>query len=144
MNEQQNVRLVQEAYESFGRGDIQGMLNSLSEQVEWSTPKPEGVPFGGEYRGRDAVGRFFSELTQHEEITRFEPREFIAQGDRVVALGFYSSKVKATGRIAESQWVHLFTIRNGKVAKFQEFFDTAAALIAHRKVSVPQAAAVRA
>jgi len=142
MNEQQNVRLVQQAYESFGRGDIQGLLNSLSEQVEWRTPKPEGVPFGGEYRGRDAVGRFFSELNQHEEVKRFEPREFIAQGDRVVAIGFYSSRAKATGRMAESEWVHLFTIRNGKVVKFQEFFDTAAALIAHRKASAPQAAGV--
>ena len=69
MNEQQNVKLVQQAYESFGRGDIQGVLNSLSEQVEWRVPKPEGVPFGGEYRGRDGVGRFFSELNQYEEVT---------------------------------------------------------------------------
>ena len=134
MNEQQNVALVQQAYESFGRGDIQGLLNSLSDQVEWRTPKPEGVPFGGEYRGRDEVGRFFSELSQYEEVTHFEPREFIAQGDRVVALGIYGFKAKATGRKAESEWVHLFTIRNGKVVRFQEFFDTAAALIAHRKV----------
>jgi uncharacterized protein len=133
MNEQQNVKLVQQAYESFGRGDIQAVLNSLSDQVEWRTPKTEGVPFGGEYRGREGVGRFFSELNQHEEITRFEPRDFIAQGDRVVALGFYASNVKATGRKSESEWVHLFTIRDGKVVKFQEFFDTAGAMLAHRK-----------
>jgi len=134
MNEQQNVKLVQQAYESFGRGDIQGVLNSLSEQVEWQTPKPEGVPFGGDYRGRDGVGRFFSELNRYEEVTRFEPREFIAQGDRVVALGYYESRVKATGRTADSEWVHLFTVRNGEVVKFQEFYDTAAALLAHRKM----------
>lgn len=133
MNEQQNVKLVQQAYESFGRGDIQGLLNSLSDQVEWRTPKPQGVPFGGDYRGRDQVGRFFSELNQHEEVTRFEPREFIAQGDRVVVCGSYACKARATGRTAESDWVHLFTVRNGKVVKFQEFFDTAAAMIAHQK-----------
>ena len=133
MNEQENVRLVQQAYESFGRGDIQGVLNSLSEQVEWRTPKPEGVPFGGEYRGRQGVGRFFAELNEHEQVTRFEPREFIAQGDRVVACGVYACTAKATGRKVESEWVHLFTIRNGKVVKFQEHFDTAAAVNAHRK-----------
>lgn len=142
MNEQQNVRLVQQAYESFGRGDIQGLLNSLSEKVEWRTPRIEGVPFGGDYRGRDGVGRFFSELNQHEEVTRFEPREFIAQGDRVVACGLYACTTRATGRKVESEWVHLFTIRDGKVVKFQEIFDTAAALIAHRKTATPQPAAV--
>jgi uncharacterized protein len=141
MNEQQNVKLVQQAYECFGRGDIQGVLNSLSDQVEWRTPKPEGVPFGGEYRGRDGVARFFSELSQHEEITHFEPREFVAQGDSVVVHGYYASRVKATGRKAESEWVNWFTIRNGKVVKFQQFHDTAAALVAYQKVSELQPAA---
>jgi ketosteroid isomerase-like protein len=138
MNEQENVRLVQQAYECFGRGDVQGVLNSLSEQVEWQTPKPEGVPFGGEYRGRQGVARFFADLKQHDEITRFEPREFIAQGDRVVACGVYACTVRATGRKMESEWVHLFTIRNGKVVRFQEHFDTAAAMIAYRKATTPE------
>jgi ketosteroid isomerase-like protein len=133
MNEQQNVRLIQQAYEAFGRGDIQGLLGALSEQVEWRTPKFEGAPFGGDYHGRGEVARFFSELNQHEEVTRFEPREFIAQGEKVVALGVYASTIRATGRKAESDWAHVFTIRDGKVVKMQEFFDTAVAMNAYRK-----------
>lgn len=140
MNEQQNVTLVQQSYAAFSRGDIQAIVNACSDQVEWRTPKPEGVPFGGDYRGRDQVARFFAELNQHEEITRFEPREYVAQGDRVVALGSYACKARATGRKAESDWVHVFTIRNGKIVRFQEYFDTAAALIAHRKAGAPQVA----
>lgn len=142
MNEQQNVRLVQQAYDAFKRGEIQGVLNSLSEQVEWRVPKPEGVPFGGEYRGREQVARFFSELNQYEDVTRFEPREYIAQGERVVAFGYFGCKVRATGRTAESEWVHVHTIRNGKIVKFQEFYDTAASLIAHRTAATPQRTAV--
>jgi uncharacterized protein len=142
MNEQQNVRLVQQAYEAFGRGDIQGVLGTLSEQVEWRTPKPEGAPFGGDYRGRGEVARFFSEMQQSEEVTRFEPREFIAQGDKVVALGMYASTIRSTGRKAESEWVHVFTFRDGKVVKFQEYFDTAAAVSAYRKTMPAYASSV--
>jgi uncharacterized protein len=142
MNEQENVRVVQQSYEAFSRGDIQAVLNFISEQVEWRTPKPEGMPFGGEYRGRDQVARFFWELNQHEEITRFEPREFIAQGDRVVVLGHYAAKVRSTGRMAESDWVHIFTVRNGKVVQFVEHFDTAVAMSAYRRSTTPQATAV--
>jgi ketosteroid isomerase-like protein len=144
MNEQQNARLVQQAYEAFGRGDIQGVLSTLSEQVEWRTPKPEGVPFGGEYRGRDDVARFFSELNQYEEVTRFEPREFIAQGEKVVALGTYACNIRSTGRKVESEWVHVFTIREGKVVKFQEHFDTAKAVNAYRTTTPAYSAPVSA
>ena len=142
MNEQQNVRLVQQAYEAFSRGEIQGVLNSLAEQVEWRVPKPEGVPFGGDYNGREQVARFFSDLNKYEEVTRFEPREYIAQGERVVAFGYFACKVRATGKPAQSEWVHVYTIRNGKIVKFQEYYDTAAALIAHRAAAMPQRTAV--
>jgi uncharacterized protein len=142
MNEQQNVRMVQQAYEAFSRGDIQGVLRTLSEQVEWHTPTVEGVPFGGEYRGPEEVARFFSAMNESEEITRFEPREFIAQGEKVVALGRFAATVRATGREVEGEWVHVFTIRDGKVVKFQEYFDTAMAANAYRKTTPAHASSV--
>jgi hypothetical protein len=33
------------------------------------------------------LGRFFSSLSDTQEARQFEPREFVAQDDRVVALG---------------------------------------------------------
>jgi len=128
-----NVQVVQDAYGKFTSGDIEGLLGILSEDVHWQTPEIENAPFGGTRRGLDGVGEFFALLAESEETTRFEPTEFITQGDRVVVLGKYGATVKETGRSYESDWVHVFTVRDGKILNFVEFFDNALASRAFQK-----------
>jgi ketosteroid isomerase-like protein len=41
-------------------------------------------------------------------------------------------KVKKTGKAMTSDWVHIFTIADGKVKTFREFLDTARAAEAYR------------
>ena len=60
------------------------------------------------------------------DFKRFEPRDFFADGDKVVVLGFYESVIKTTGRTFAAEWVMVFTLRDGKVARFREFTDTVA------------------
>jgi uncharacterized protein len=126
MSEQENTGLVQQAYGYFQNGDIPAVLETLSEDVEWVVPRPEGVPLGGTYNGVEEVGQFFSSLGDTQEARQFEPREFVAQDDRVVALGHYAWHVKSTGREWESDFAHVFTVHDGKVTRFQEYTDSAA------------------
>jgi uncharacterized protein len=126
MSEQENTQLVQQEYRDFQNGDIRSVLGSLSSDVEWVVPQPKGVPLGGTYHGVEEVGRFFSSLGDTQEARQFEPREFVAQGDRVVALGHYAWHVKSTGREWESDFAHVFTVHDGKVTRFQEYTDSAA------------------
>lgn len=135
MNETDNIELVKDAYQKFGSGDIEGLLNHLSDDVDWKTPNVEGADFTGERKGREAVGEFFSLLADAEEFSKFEPTEFIAQGDRVVVLGNSNATIKSTGRSAESDWVHVFKISDGKVTSFHEFFDSAAIERAYQKAT---------
>jgi hypothetical protein len=58
----------------------------------------EGVPFAGTRRGIAGVRDFFAAVSDGLDVLEFEPHEYIAQGDKVVALGRYSWRVKATGR----------------------------------------------
>ena len=126
MSEQENTALVQQAYGYFQSGDIPALLDSLSEDVEWVTTELEGVPSGGTWRGPEQVGQFFQTLGDTQEVRQLELREFVAQGDRVVTLGHYAWHVKSTGREWESDFVHVLTVRDGKVTRFQEYTDTAA------------------
>jgi uncharacterized protein len=126
MSEQENTQLVHQEYRDFQNGDIQSVLGSLSSDVEWVVPQPKGVPLGGTYHGVEEVGRFFSSLGDTQEARQFEPREFVAQDDRVVALGHYAWHVKSTGREWESDFAHVFTVHDGKVTRFQEYTDSAA------------------
>jgi uncharacterized protein len=125
-----NVAVVQETYEAVGRGDIPALLDLLADDVEWTFQGPSVIPFAGTRRGREGVAEFFSLVGGNLEFERFEPREFVAQGDTVVVLGFERSLVKPTGRTFEQEWAHVYKLRDGKVARFLAIEDTAAHAVA--------------
>ena len=79
---------------------------------------------------REQVAEFFSLIGETLKFEQFEPREFVDQGDTVVVLGYERSLVKPTGRTFENEWAHVFTLRDGKIAKFRAFEDTAAQVAA--------------
>jgi uncharacterized protein len=130
---EKNVAIVQQAYNNFKTGNIQGLLDLLSEDVRWQLPEVEGVPLAGKRTGRDEVAEFFATVASDQEVLEFEPLESVAQGDKVVSLGNYKWRVKATGREFESDFVHVFTIRNGKIVAFREHFDSAVVAAAYQK-----------
>ena len=126
MSEQDNIRLVQKAYDCFKRGKIDELINLHSEDVEWITPGPPDVMHtAGTRRGHQGIADFFSTLSAQQDIEVFEPQEFIAQEDKVVSLIKCRARVKATGKAADVSIVHVFDIKDGKVKRFREFFDTA-------------------
>ncbi len=131
MNEQENTKLVQKTYELFKSGDIETLLSIYSDDIVWQLPEMENVPFGGKRTGRENVVEFFSLVNDSLEDLQIEPTEFIAQGDKVVVLGHYSWRVKATGREFSSDWAHVCTVRDGKIVSSHEYMDTAAANRAH-------------
>src|SRR5436305_2658878 len=140
MSEQDNLQIVKDAYAAFKRGDIPAILNTLSDDVVWFLPGQISlVPVAGERRGREEVGQFFATLDENQEVKEFEPQEFIAQDEKVVVLGQYRWRVKSTGREFSSDWVHVFTLRDGKVAGFKEYYDTDACADAYRAASAQTA-----
>jgi ketosteroid isomerase-like protein len=136
MSERTNADVVQQGYEAFGRGDIPALLDLLTDDVEWTLQGPSVIPFAGTRYGREGVAEFFSALDETLEFEQFEPREFVAQGDTVVVVvvGIERSLSKATGRTIEQEWAHVNTLKDGKIAKFRAFGDTAAYVEAfHRR-----------
>jgi ketosteroid isomerase-like protein len=133
MSEQDNVAIVHQAYDNFKSGNIPALLELCADEITWQLPEMANVPFGGERRTRAGVGEFFALIDAHEEALRFEPNETVAQGDKVVSLGFYQWRVKSTGREFEGDFAHVFTIRNGKIVAFHEYTDTAACANAFTK-----------
>ena len=127
------TEIVQKAYECFGRRDINGLLDTLSDDIDWTIPEIENAPFAGARKGKAAVGEFFGQLAEGEDITHFAPNEFIADGDRVVVLGESTATVRSTGKTYSTDWVHVFTVRDDRISVFLEFFDNAAATRAFQK-----------
>ncbi len=123
----ESTQLVKDAYAAFGKGDIHTLLSLLSDDIVWKGVYGAGpqVPTSGTRRGKAAVGQFFQQLAQHVQFSQFEPREFVATGDKVVALGHYKA-LTSSQKPFEADFAMIFTIRDGHIVEFQEFTDSAA------------------
>jgi ketosteroid isomerase-like protein len=121
-----NVTQVQSLYAAFGRGDIATILAGVSLDIDWETiGRASDFPTLGPRRGASAVREFFKLVADNEEFSDFSPREFYPSQDKVFVLGSYSLTIKKTGKKVASEWVHVFTLRDGKVTRFREHTDTA-------------------
>jgi len=136
MNDEENIALIQRVYDAYKRGDLQFILMSLSEDVDWIMEGPAIVPYTGKRKGVAQVKEFFEGLagTQTDKKLTMEP--LMSQGDQVAGLGRYSATVTATGRGFDTPVAHFFTVRGGKICRFVNLADTAAIAEAYRGVAV--------
>lgn len=120
------TQVVQQAYAAFGRGDIDAILGMLTDDIEWRFLASEGVPSAGRFSGKRQVQQWFGRLAETDEILKFEPREFLEGPNHVTVLGWEQTRPRPKGRVFESEWVHVFTFRDGKVSRWIGTLDTAA------------------
>jgi len=120
-----NVDAVKAIYESFGKGDIPGILARLAPEVEWE--HDWGGPALRWYaprRGRGEVVKFFETLGDFE-FRRFEPSAFLEGGNLVAVLVHLELVVKATGKPIRDLEAHLWTFDGaGVVTRFRHLVDT--------------------
>ena len=126
MSEPQNLDIVRNVYAAFGRGDLDGVLALLDPQVSWRTPGPKDMPTAGLRRGIPEVREFFGLLLTTFDMQDFRPGEMLTQGDKVVVLGTSREGPRGTGRLVDFRWVHIFTVRDGRIAEFEEAADVSA------------------
>jgi len=117
---------VQEVYGAFGRGDVPAILNVIADEVDWEFVGSPALPYAGRRRSRKEVADFFAAIPRADTIHSFEPREFIEAGEHVTVLGWEKSTAVDTGKEFESEWIHLFTVKGGKITRWRGFFNTAA------------------
>ena len=122
------VTIVRRFYDALGRGDVPAVLSLLDAQVEWT--EAESFPYySGTWRNRQAVlDNVLKPLAADWAGFSAKAHEFIAEGDRVVALGTYSGTFKKTGRSFSAAFAHVWTVRGDRLASFNMHTDTAKVL----------------
>ena len=130
MSTEQNTQLVQAVFAAFGRGDVQAVLDAMADDVVHDEPSAGPAPFRGTYRGRGEVAAFFRQMAESVEVLSFEPKQFVAQGDMVIAFGNYQFRARATGKAYESDWAMAWQCKSGKIAAWKTYKDSAAELAA--------------
>jgi ketosteroid isomerase-like protein len=128
-----NLAAAKALYDAFGRGDVQAILDGCSPNIVWhSGGTREDFPVFGVRKGLDGVKSFFKDVAENNQFSKFEPREFLVSGDKVVVIGFYAMKQAKTGKALESDWAHIFTFSGGKLVAWRELNDSTAFYKAYR------------
>jgi uncharacterized protein len=122
-----NIETVQRLYGAFARREIDAIVGMLSPDVEWGEPSNPYNPAGGTRHGHAGFLEWLDIGRQAEDILVLEPRKMLVDADSVAVVGYMKCRAISTGKVYESDFVHLVTLESGKIAKFQEFFDTHAA-----------------
>ena len=120
------IAKVQELYAAFGRGDIPAVLEGMTDDVDWGIESVvQEVPWYGLLKGRTSTLKFFQGLGEGADFHVFNPHSFVTAGDQVFNLLQYEATMKRSGkRVATTSMQH-WTFRNGKVAQWRSYEDTA-------------------
>ena len=95
---QDNVDVVQGAWDAFGRGDIEAVLDAFAPAAE--TRVPEALPWGGTYAGPDGFRDFLAKLGESFEQFSATPEKVLGADDNhVVVLAKTKGRTKAGGTV---------------------------------------------
>ena len=125
MSTDKNVQTVKDFFAAIGRGDREALLALVAEDIEWIIPG-EDWPLAGTHRGHAGLADLVKSQSETTKISLSKLREFVAQGDRVLVVGFARGKVKATNKPFEDDWIFAITVRDRKLTSIREYVDTQA------------------
>ena len=137
MSTKENVQIVKDFFAAIGANSTHDVLALVAADIEWIIPG-EGWPLAGTHRGHAELEALLRKASEEIEMTYPKPPEFVAQGDRVLVVGFATGKVKATNRPFEDHWVFDITVRNGKLTNIREYVDTQALARASEMAASPR------
>ena len=125
MSTQENIQIVKDFFAAMGSGDLRALLALSAEDIEWIIPG-EGWPLAGTHRGHAGLADLLQKASETLETSYPKPFEFVAQGDRVLVVGFAGGKIIATNKTFEDDWVFAITVRDGRLTNIREYVDTQA------------------
>lgn len=121
-----NKQAVRAFYEAVAGGNVPGVLGLLDPQCAWNEAEHFIYAGGNPYVGPQAILMgVFARLAGEWNGFSATSESLTAEGDTVISQGRYRATHKATGKSVDAQFVHAFTLKDGKIARFQQYTDTA-------------------
>lgn len=114
-----NAKVVQQAYDAFGRGDIATVIGLLDANVEWTSPTT--LPHGGEFTGPAEVGTFFASIGANWDALDLDIESVNEVGKSSVIGVLHADGKRKGGALQDYGAVHIFDVSNGKITRFREF-----------------------
>jgi ketosteroid isomerase-like protein len=123
---QHNAELVRRVYDAWARGEFPGPADLLDEEIEYVNPPRAVEP--GTRRGLAEFGRAVEKVLESWETWEMEPEEYTESGEQVAVVVSYRARARGSGVEVEGRESALWTIRAGRVVRYEWFHDAADAL----------------
>ena len=121
-----NVEIVQNLYSAFAKGDVPAVLEKFHPKIEWNEaenfPYADGNPDIGPQTGLEGVFARLGAEWEYWNLT--EQTYYEANSGEIIVTGRYKAKNKMTAKEINVQFVHMWTLEDGMVTKFQQYADT--------------------
>jgi ketosteroid isomerase-like protein len=120
---QESFQIVEGLIDAWNRRDLHAALERMHPQCE---VRP--VEATETLHGHDGVAAAFRDWFDAFEEFKIEAEDFIGHGDRVLVTMRQRARGKGSGLEIEERFYQVFTLRGGKVFRFEEYSDEADAL----------------
>lgn len=127
---EENIAATQRLFEAFGAGDIPAILTFLDPDIGIEFYGPPVIPYAGRYKGMQQARGFFETVLSSVDINQFDAEEIYGVGDKVIVTGHLNLTARSTGRVIDSDFAHVITLRNARWLRFRDFMNTAEAVAA--------------
>jgi ketosteroid isomerase-like protein len=116
----ENVQIVQLAFEAIRRRDIEGLLQMYDPDIEFMPLTGTLVESGG-YAGHAGVRDYFDEVAQVWEEMRPYAHTTQPVGDHVVVMGGCAVRGIGSGLESDDRMAWVITVQNGKIVRHRAF-----------------------
>jgi ketosteroid isomerase-like protein len=120
------LRSVRKVYDAFNRGDFDAAVAEMHPEIEWE--RAEQAPDTTPLKGADAIRAWMMPDVFEEQHVTLE--EVVESGDKVFVQILARVKARGSGIEISDRAFHVWTIRDGKAARFEFFQDRTEALAA--------------
>ncbi|MEO5788472.1 MAG: ester cyclase [Gelidibacter sp.] len=122
----ENVEIIDSIYKAFAKRDMPTVLGAMDAKIIWNEAEGNSLADGNPYIGPDAIlNGVFIRINEMDEFFVLKDIELHnMSNNQVLATLRYHLKVKSTGKEADVQVAHLWTLNNGKIIAFQQYADT--------------------
>ncbi len=125
---EENVEIVRRVVEAFNEGGVEAAQELFADELEFHEPPEQPAPRVA--RGREEAAKMFGEFEEAWEEHRTEPEEIRAVGsDKVLLLSVEHFRGR-DGLEVSSPLGAVFTVSDGKIVRWQAFWDRQTALAA--------------
>ena len=112
-------------YAAYGRGDMDGVLAEVADDVDWAAEAASTtLPWYGPHHGKHEVPHFFEAIASTIDISEFEIVGLASNETDVVATVHWTFTVKTTGKTASMYMQHWWRFADGKIVFFRGSEDS--------------------